>query len=210
MCDKTYSKSNWVKKLIVWLRCPNISICGIYCFKISILMLCPNLLKTHVKRSVTPQLEELEQIKHSPETKSASYKIYHKILPPFKIKAEDRSPCVVCACREKWRMDKPLHPRWSGWLSGQTQTTQNKERVCERSLRVWNKYPNMAHDQTIWKNTLKTCINIGGQTVLLNWALLTTNSFFVQEKFLGLQKVRTNILNSARSSITRLIFLRKL
>ena len=68
----------------------------------------------------------------------------------------------------------------------------------------------MAHDQTIWKNTLKTCINIGGQTVLLNWALLTTNSFFVQEKFLGLQKVRTNILNSARSSITRLIFLRKL
>ena len=33
---------------------------------------------------------------------------------------------------------------------------------------------------------------------------------FAQENFLGLKEARTNILNSARSSITRLIFLRKL
>ena len=35
---------------------------------------------------------------------------------------------------------------------------------------------------------------------------LTINSFFVQEKVLGLKEAPTNILNSARSSITRLIF----
>ena len=46
--------------------------------------------------------------------------------------------------------------------------------------------------------------------VLLMKDCLTTNSFFVQEKLLGLKEARTNILNSARLSITRLIFLRKL
>ena len=35
-------------------------------------------------------------------------------------------------------------------------------------------------------------------------------SFFVQKKFLGLKEASTNILNSSRSSITWLIFLRKL
>ena len=33
---------------------------------------------------------------------------------------------------------------------------------------------------------------------------------FVQERYLGLKEARTNMLNSTRSSITRLIFLRKL
>ena len=37
--------------------------------------------------------------------------------------------------------------------------------------------------------------------------ILTINSFFVQEKFLGLNEARTNKLNSARISIIRLIFL---
>ena len=37
--------------------------------------------------------------------------------------------------------------------------------------------------------------------------ILTINSFFVQEKFLGLNEACTNKLNSARISIIRLIFL---
>ena len=48
------------------------------------------------------------------------------------------------------------------------------------------------------------------QQGILDVGLSDHQVIFVQGKLLGLNEARTNILNSARSGITRLIFLRKL
>ena len=69
--------------------------------------------------------------------------------------------------------------------------------------------PNQSNFLEVLNKKMNKIDSISNEIYILG-DILTINSFFVQEKFLGLKEARTNILNSACSNITRLIFLRKL
>ena len=69
--------------------------------------------------------------------------------------------------------------------------------------------PNQSNFLEVLNKKMNKIDSISNEIYILG-DILTINSFFVQEKFLGLKEARTNILNSARSSIARLIFSRKL
>ena len=65
--------------------------------------------------------------------------------------------------------------------------------------------PNQSNFLEVLNKKMNKIDSINNEIYILG-DILTINSFFVQEKFLGLKEARTNILNSARSSIIRLIF----
>ena len=65
--------------------------------------------------------------------------------------------------------------------------------------------PNQSNFLEVLNKKMNKIDSISNEIYILG-DILTINSFFVQEKFLGLKEARTNILNSARSSIIRLIF----